>query len=196
MKKERPNLTMAQRIKFLELFIKMAGPSTFERVLELDQNDVAHYKKMLDVESPDEARVLLRKLKRSNHEAQEARIMEQTKRVREAQEVANRRLAELESRRTEKPVKIHDTNAIKQEDAERQRRWQASQDKVSVPSKEWRLILAGSQTQRDETLDRFRRDIVNRGIAFCRKKYDATEKQLRFEANRLKLDIDWDTVRR
>lgn len=197
MKKERPNLTLAQRIQFLQLFIKMSGQSTFERVLGLDAADVAHYKKMLDVESPEEARVLLRKLKRENQEAQEARIMEQTKRVREAQDVANKRLEELEAKRSaNKPPKQYDANAIKQEDANRQRKWEQSQEKVSKPKKEWTLVLEGSESQREETVNRFRRDIVNRGIAFCRKKYNATENQLRFEAKRLKLNIDWDIVRR
>ena len=189
-------LTLEKRIKFLELVAQMAGNSTFERVLGIDANEVAKYKKLLDVETQDEARQLAKKLRRANEEGREARIIEQSKRAREAADIANKRLAELESKRNqEKPIKKYDSVAIKKEDAERQRRLEKEQ-RVEEPDEVWNLLLEGSRHQRDEEIQRFKRNIENHGLGFCRKKYNATTNQIRFEADRLGLDIDWDRVRR
>lgn len=193
----RPTLTIAQRIKFLDLIMEMAGNAKFERVLGLEPNDITYYKKLLDIETPDEARSLSRKLTKENHEHQEARIMEQTKRAREAEEVANQRLEQIEAeRREEKPTKEYDVAAIKQEDADRQRRFESSQAVLPVPEKDWHLQLEGSQSQRLEKIEHFRRDIVNHGLSFCFKTYGATASQVKFEAERLGLKIRWDSVRR
>ena len=195
-RRERPNLTVPQRIEFLELVARMASQSEFERKLELSAADVQHYKKLLDVETQDEARVLARKMKQENAEKREATAIEQTKKVREAEAVAQQRLDELEARRNvERPVKQVDVTAVKNEDADRQRRFAEQQAKTEVPAKEWKLPLEGNAEQRQVGIDRFRRDIVYHGLGFVRKKYGASNGQIKFEAQRLGIKINWDVVR-
>jgi hypothetical protein len=50
--------------------------------------------------------------------------------------------------------------------------------------------------QREEQVDRFRRAITNHGYTFVRNTYGATPQQVRHEAGRLGLKINWDLVRR
>lgn len=196
-RRERPNLTIPQRIEFLELLARMASNSEFERRLGLSAGDIQHYKKSLDVETADEARTLARKMKQENTEKREASIIEQTKQVREAEAVAQQRLEEIESKRNaERPVSKVDATAIKREDADRQRRFAAQQAETEVPAKEWRLPVEGNKAQRQELVDRFRRELVYHGFSFVRKKYGASNAQIKFEAQRLGLKINWDIVRR
>lgn len=196
-RRDKPTLTFAQRIEFLELVARMASSTEFERKLGLTSSDVENYKKLLNVESQDEARVLARKMKKENEEKREASIIEQTKCVREAEVVAQQRLEELEAKRNAtRPLKIVDANAIKMEDKERQRRFEAQQSKVEVPEKVWELPLEGTASQRAEQIDRFRRELIYHGFNFVRKKYNATNAQIKHEAIRLGLKINWDIVRR
>lgn len=195
--RERPKLTVAQRIEFLDLVAAMASQNEFERRLNLTPGDVQHYKKQLDVETQDEARRLHRKMKRENEELREATIIAENKRVRDAETVAQQRLDEIEARRnTPRPVKTPDVTAIKNEDAERQRRFANQQAEIDVPTKEWQLPVEGTASQRQEQIDRFRRELVYHGFSFVRKKYNATNAQIKFEAQRLGLKINWEVVRR
>lgn len=195
--RERPELNIAQRLQFLELIVRMASVSEFERRLGLTTADVQHYRKVLNVESADEARALVRRMKKDNAEKREASIIQETQRVREAEAVAQQRLDEIEAKRTaERPLKPVDPVAIKREDAERQRRLVAQQQQVPTPKKEWRLPLEGTATYRQEQKERFGRDIKNHGMRFVRNKYGVTNAQIRHEANRLGLEIDWDSIRR
>lgn len=190
-------LTIEQRIQFLDLLAQMASYATFERVLNLEPNEVKAYQRELDIQSPDEARKMAKRLKKENNEAIEARIVSETKKVKEAEEIANKRLRELEvAKNKTKPVKEYDVNAIKEEDAIRQKIWESQQAEINTPDEVWELSLYGSKSQREEQVEQFKRDIVYRGINFCVKKYSADPTQIRFEAERLKLDINWDSVRR
>lgn len=196
-RREKPNLTFAQRIEFLELVARMASSTEFERKLGLTGQDIEHYKKVLNVESQDEARALSRKMKKENEEKREASIIEQTKCVREAEIVAQQRLEELEAKRNKtRPLKEVDVNAIKMEDKERQRRFEAQQNAIEVPEKVWELPLEGTAAQRAEQVDRFRRELIYHGFSFVRKKYNATNAQIKYEATRLGLKLNWDIVRR
>jgi hypothetical protein len=58
------------------------------------------------------------------------------------------------------------------------------------------LPLEGTATYRQEQKERFRRDIENHGMRFVRNKYSVTNAQIKHEANRLGLEIDWDSIRR
>jgi len=190
-------LTVRQRIEFLEMYARMAPKVEFERRLGLMPADIQEYCNLLDVQSENEARTLAKRMRAQNDEASEAIIVEQTKRVREAEAVAQQRLDELEAKRNaERPVREVDANKIRQEDADRQRRWAESQAKTTVPTKTWRLPVDGTEAQRAEQIDSFRREIIYRGYAFLQKKYGATKSQVRHEADRLGLSINWDVVRR
>lgn len=193
----RPTLNIAQRIQFLELVARMASDAEFERKLGLVAADIQHYRKVLDVESSDEARLLMRKMKSENVEKREATIIQETQRVREAEAVAQQRLEEIAAKKNvDRPLKVIDPVAVKREDAQRQKRFVSQQKKIVTPKKEWQLQLEGTAVYRQEQKDRFRRDIENHGMRFVRNKYGATNVQIKHEANRLGLDIDWDSVRR
>jgi autonomous glycyl radical cofactor GrcA len=202
-KTERKQLTLAERIKFVELVSQLATPGTFERHLGLAANDIEHYKKQFNIESQDEARCLLRKLRKADADKNEARAIEQISRVREAEIIANERLKELEARKqaSVEPKPKPDINVVRKEDAERQRRFEASEKdkKVDVAYRKalkdgglvWQLPIDSH-----DSVERFRREIMNRGFSFCFKKYGATANQIKTEAERLKLKINWDIVRR
>jgi hypothetical protein len=199
-KTPRKELTLAERIKFVELVSQLATPGTFERHLGLAPNDVQHYKRILDIESQDEARRLLRNLRKDDADKNEARVIEQVSRVREAEAIANERLKELAARKQAQaevePKPKPNITLVRKEDAERQRRFEASekakeQEATKKVGSVWRLPIDDN-----ESVNRFRREIVNHGLSFCFKKYGATANQIKAEAERLKLKINWDIVRR
>lgn len=198
--KVRPTLDRVQRIEFLELVAQMSSRSVFERKLSLDLSDVEFYKKELDIESPDEARRLAGKLKRHGDDERDARLLEQTQKVQEAQEVAQARLEALEAKKAAdkaaKPSNKVDINKIRQEDADRQRRFAAQQEKTHVPEKDWTLPMEDDAGSEADQIDKFRRDIVYRGLSFVGKKYNATPGQVKCEAKRLGISVNWDIVRR
>lgn len=203
LKTERKKLTIAERIKFVELVSQLATQGSFERHLGLSSNDVQFYKRELDIESQDEARRLLRKLRKEDADKNEARAIEQIAKVREAEAVAQERLRELEARKNI-PVEAKpkpDINEVRKEDAERQRRFEASEKDRERDAAYRKALKDGGHIWHlpiddNESIERFRREIVNHGFSFCFKKYGATAAQIKAEAERLGLKIKWDIVRR
>ena len=199
-RRERPKLDRIQRIDFLKLVASMAPAVTFERTLGLEPRDIEFYKKELDIESQDEARRLARRLQSEAHEVVEARIIAETKKAREAEVTANERLEAIEAKKAAdaaKPGRKVDVNKVKQEDAERQRRFAAQQSHLEEPTKKWRLPMeegAGSET---EQVDRFRRSLIYSGVRAVQRTYGRhlTLAQIKWEAARLGLKINWDIVR-
>lgn len=203
-KRDRPKLTTSQGIEFLKLVAQLASNSTFERRLGLSAADVEFYKKEFDVESQDDARRLYKDLEIALLEGREDMIISETSKARSAEETANLRLKEMELRRTiekrEKAVGTPDGNVVRAEDAQRQKRFEQEQeDQVTEAlgkSDPWFLPLEGSESDRRGITDRFRRDIEYCGMQFCVNKYQASPIQLKAEAARLKLRINWDRVKR
>lgn len=190
-------LTIQERIEFLDMYARMASDFEYERKLDMRPSDIERYAKMLDVASPHEARRMHKRLKKQHEEYREAKAIAAENEVREAESIAQQRLAELErKRKANKPVKEVDVNAIREQDAERQRRWQQQKADSVHLDETWELPLEGTESQRREAVDRFRREIVYRGINFVRMKYDATPSQIKHEAARLGLKINWDIVRK
>lgn len=200
MSRERPSLSQEQRIEFLELIAGLATPSIMERKLDLSPSDIEHYKRELDVTSPDEARRKARRMRTDFATEREARIMAENAKAKEAQRIAQARLEELEARRNqeaaERTYEKPDINEIRKEDAERQRRLEASQSSVQKPNKEWKLPIEDDGGTITEQIDRFRRNIVYRGMSFTCTHYNATPQQIRYEASRLGIKVNWDIVRR
>lgn len=196
----RPELDRVQRIEFLELVAQMSSRATFERKLGLSGADITFYKKELDVESPDEARRLARKLRMTNDDQREQNVIEQTAKAREAERIAQARLEALEAKRAadaaERPRNKPDINKIRQEDADRNRRFLESQAGVEKPEKDWHLPIEEGAGSEEEQVDRFRRAIVYHGLSFTAKRYGATAQQIKYEAARRGLRINWDIVRR
>ena len=197
----RPTLDRLQRIEFLELVAQMSSRSVFERKLSLSAADIEFYKKDMNIESPEEARRLAKQFQRQGDDEREARLLEQAQQIRQAEEVAQARLEALEAKRaaedlTKKRPKP-DGNKVRQEDAERQRRFEEQQENVELAAaKEWYLPLEANSGTRADQIDRFRREIIYRGLSFVNKKYNTTTNQIKIEAQRLGLSINWDIVRR
>lgn len=203
-KRERPQLSMSQRIEFLKLVAQLASNTTFERKFGLSAADIEFYKKQFNVESQDDARRLYKRLEIDQIEGNEERIIHETGKARDAEAVANLRLKELELRKTiEKREKVNNTpdgNTVRQEDAERQKRFDQEQEAQTTEAlskcEPWSLPLEGSDADRRGVIERFRRDIEYSGVQFCINKYQANLLQLKAEAARLKLHINWDRVKR
>lgn len=203
-KRERPSLTMPQRIEFLKMVAQLASPSSFERKLNLNQNDIEFYKKEFDVETQDDARRLYKRLEIDQVEGREEMIISENKKARSAEATANLRLKELELRRTiekrEKADKTPDANQLHVEDAERQQRFEQEQreqeEEALAKCEPWSLPLEGSESDKRGIIERFRKDIEYCGMQFCLNKYHVSSVQIKAEAARLKLRINWDRVKR
>lgn len=203
-KRDRPQLTTSQRIVFLKLVAQLASNSTFERKLGLDSSDVEFYKKQFEVENQDDARRLCKRLEIAQLEGSEEMIISEMNKARAAEAVANVRLKELELRRVmdkrEKTPAGLDANKVRAEDAERQKRFKKDQNKQEQDaldkSDPWHLPLEGSEFDRRGIVDRFRKDIENCGLVFCCNKYQASPIQIKAEAIRLGIRINWDSVKR
>ena len=200
-RRERPKLDRIQRIEFLKLVASMAPAVTFERTLGLEPRDIDFYKKELDIESQDEARRLARRLRGESQETIETRIIAETKKAREAEAVANKRLDAIEAKKAvdaAKPGRKVDVNKVKQEDAERQRRFAAQQSHLEEPTTKWRLPMEEGAGSKAEQIDRFRRDLIYHGVRAVQRNYGRhlTLTQLKWEAARLGLRINWEIVRK
>lgn len=200
MNQSRPVLTIPQRIEFLKLVAQMASPSAFERKLNLSKQDIEYYKKQLNVENSDEASRLYRKLERNPNYNSEETILNENKKAREAEAVANQRLQALEAKQHNSQIVQVDKDKIRAEDIARQKNLEAIEEAevMSALSQHdsWTLPLKGSEAQRNETIERFRRDIEHQGINFCTSKYGVSKLQIKTEAHRLNLKINWDRVKR
>lgn len=201
--KERPKLNTAQKMKFLKMVAQLASNSAFERELALTQGDIESYKKEFDIESQDDARRAYKILELALQQGLDENAMAQIKKQREAEAVANQRLKEIEHKKALEatlPKEKIDVNAIKIEDAARQKRFdfeQAELEKVILTEAEtWILPLEGNEFDKKNKVERFRKDIEYCGMNFCATKYAVSTKQIKAEAIRLGLKIRWDIVKR
>ena len=199
-------LNLKQQERFLQLVASVASPIYFERELGLTPREVDFYKEKFSVENPDDARRALRKLATESEEQLQARIRDNIQKQRAAEAVAQRRLEEFETkkrneaeaRKAAKRASV-DGNAVRQEDADRQRAFQQAQEarEASRASmSDWRLELDGRQSFDAEIIAAFQYDLEHHGVNFCIQKYNASVRELRAEAVRLGLNINWDLLRR
>src|SRR6185436_6189325 len=139
----------------------------------------------------------------AQREGREEEIISETSRARRAEEVANARLKELELKRaverSQKPDNTPTQNEVRIEDAERQRRFDEQQriieEEALSKGDGWVLPLEGSDAEKRGIVERFRKDIEYCGMTFCLNKYHVTPIQIKAEAARLKLKINWDRVK-
>lgn len=202
METERPILTRSQRIEFLKMLSKLSNNSAFERKFGLTASDITFYKKQFDVESQDDARRAYRKLEAEIEDVSEATKIEEIQKARDAEKTANTRLKEMELDKAKESAKLKktlDPNAIRADDAKRQKLFAAQQDeadKAVTPEEVWQLPLEGSNVEKTDKIERFRKDIQYQGLQFCVNKYGVSPKQIKAEANRLGLKIRWDSTKR
>lgn len=205
-KAARQELNNKQKQRFLQLIAELASPVYFERELGLSQSDIDFFKNELSVETQDDARRALRRLVSDTEETLQARIRDNTQKQREAETVAQQRLDEFESKKkktsADKRAKNRagiDSNAVRKEDAERQERFEKTQEEAvaaKAAMSDWQLELDGRQSFDQERISLFRHDIIQHGLNFCMQKYGASARELKAEATRLGLKIDWDLIRR
>jgi thiol:disulfide interchange protein len=196
-----PELTREQIKRFAQLVAELRSPVYFERDLGLNRAGVEFYKRKLNIDSQDEARGLLRKMNREDEEAENTLRAENTAKQREAERVAQQRLDELEAAKAaeqaeaiERKKREVDPNRVKQEDAERQKRFEKQQEEklaATTSVDTWRL----NATNQDQ-VQLFKWDLEERGWTFCIEKYGASSQELKAEAIRLGLKINWDVVKR
>lgn len=193
-------LTDDETIEFCTLLIE-GRSSDMEARLDLSRVDVEEVKARLDIMVPEDARPIRARLLRLREFASEGSVVtsqdakaEQAERQRrqDAADAASRAEARGRPRTTPDP-------------AEAQREWQEREERAraeTVPSdsSDWRLPGAEADDPdfRDSgVIDRFRHDIITRGMQFAMNKYECEASDIRAEATRLGLNItDWDMVRR
>lgn len=174
------------------------------RMLNLGRPEIAHWKERLGVQNQDEARTLLRSMEEEDLDADVRAVEENSRQQRDASATANARLQELEAKRDREATKRReaalqdlDPVAFKEEDARRQKRLAKQLEDADGPAAgedEWHLALDGKND--NDQIRLFNNDIIHRGMQFCTQKYGATAKEIRREAIRLKLGVNWDRIRR
>lgn len=184
---------------FLKLVSDMASSTEFETKLDMRRPDVEHYKRALDIEDPREARSVLASMDLEDTRARDDRIEENRCQARDAEAAANARLkeydvAELRKRNEYATTQKLDPVVIAEADAERQRLLKAASI-FDVPVTEWRLPEVDGPLRTD-LIRRFQHELIQQGWNFCRTKYGCTANDLKSEAVRLKLNINWDLVPR
>jgi len=196
--KARPDLSTGETIVFLELVSKVSSPAIFARKLDMGPADVEHYKRELDVQSHEEARVRLRSMRQANESRREAEMLANNRDARAAEALANQRLDELERERNQRtPAERPKQADIAADDADRQRRFDFEKEDAEIQADSyWRLRLPEGSAAEKETIEQFRKDVQYRGMSFARNKYGTDAKSIRAEASRLGLKIQWDTVKR
>lgn len=196
---ERKNLSNKECIEFLKLAARMASSVEFERRFGFNKADIDYYLNLLDIKSPQEARDKFKRLSTTLEQNNNIAIIEETKKIREAEAVAQQRLDEFNAKKNAiKPIKKINKDKIKKDEAKKQKRWLKQQEEAEniVPEQAWNLPVEGTASQRLEQIERFRREITYQGMGFVRKKYGVTNTQIKFEANKLNLGINWDIVRK
>lgn len=193
----RPKLTHEQQLEFLDLIAKLASPVVFKRRLNLSTIDIQFYKRELNVESQEEARLLRKRMERGATAKREAEVMKNIKDQRAAEAVAQKRLEELEQKRAERAAtsktERRDMLQIRLEDAARKQRFNKQQ--AAVPASAWRLPLERHRSEAEQ-IEQFRRDLQYRGVSFCRDRYGVKLSDLKSEASRLGIKINWDNLKR
>ena len=202
----RPELNTKQKERFLKLIAELASPILFERELGLSQGDIAFYKNEFSIETQDDARRALRRLVTDTDEVVQARVRDNIQQQRSAEAVAQQRLDQIEKKKVQDSATKRAKNraainpdATRQEDAERQKKFVESQEKAAATAaamSDWRLELDGRASFDAERISAFKHDIIQHGLNFCIQKYGATARELKAEATRLNIKIDWDLVRR
>jgi len=119
------------------------------------------------------------------------------KKAQDARMIAEQKLNEMNQRRQDESddrrKRIHDmlsANDIKNDDVKRQERFEElEKQKNKIPESKFRL----PENVRPE---QFEHELVTYGWAFCTQKYNVSRNDIRSEASRLGLKIDFDMVRR
>jgi hypothetical protein len=187
---------------FLRLVSEMASSVDYETKLGMTHSDVDYYKRQFDIEDYSEARTLLQRMDLEDARAQDDRVEDNRRQAREAEAAAQERLdayeaqqaVERSERAKTQTLSAAEKAALADKDAQRQRAFDASQT-VSIEDTDWRLPEVDGPL-RGDIIRRFQHELGQQGLSFCRTKYGCTVADLKSEAKRLGVRINWDTVPR
>ena len=170
----------------LKQFIKLCISGASERKIEIctgiPKDKVRFYKDMYSITDASSARDALSRLFPKQDRLQLPHEKE-VERLKDAQ----KRLDDLNS-----SCKIGKPKPFTKEDADRQREIKNRFENMSTPA-----YNSGDWTLPDDiTPERFRHMIASRGFRFTMNMLDVSAEQIVKEANRLRLKINWDMVKR
>lgn len=196
---ERPDLSRDNIEEFLQLVSQIQPPSLFKRKLGMNAADIEFYKRTLDIDNEDDARQKLRVMRHEDEVGNERDVIQNRLEQQAAERLANERLDTMERERIERAAHrdVPDIDAIREDEAQKRQRFEAEQQQAKEALKSnWRLPLEGPKTAQGDQIDLFRRDLVHRGMRFCLKKYNCSSRDIKAEAIRLGLKINWDILPR
>ena len=196
-------LSLAEKRVFVEICSKNSSTiSLFQRKLGLDQERVNFYKNKYNIKDAKDARSLLSKMNEEREKEIRRLLNEEAVKAKEARVIAERRLQEMDEAKRIKDenfkksildIRKKKVLEAKIEDAERRRKFEESERKKNEVQTNWRLPIE-SETGESE-IRTFTNDLRSRGLKFTMKKYGISKKDIKSEASRLKLNINWDLVR-
>jgi len=159
---------------FLKLIIECAPLGNFNVYLNMSPRDIDLHKKRLNIRTIDDAKKMLRSLT----PAPEPLVKKS-----EPKPV-------VESSKTKTALKVKKMTRAKNEKQMKKIKQNFEKTKKPIVS-EWRLPETDS-----DSINQFYRRIIGLGLSFCANMYNVQTKDIKAEANRLKLKIDWDLVKR
>jgi hypothetical protein len=187
-------LTEEETNLFLTIVAEHRGSGELEVKLGLSRADAEEIKARLGIDLPQDARSLLNRRAEENIERTEAEM--QKRRLAAKAEQRERQARQNAMDDQSRVLKVDDGNLqmssqqAKSEWREREKR--ASREQVKAEESAWRL----PRGEEFEIVDRFKTDILIRGMRFCVDKYGIEAKDIRAEAERLGLGIDWSLIHR
>lgn len=159
---------------FLKLIVECAPLGNFNIYLNMSPRDVDLHKKHLNIRSADDAKKMLKNL---------APVPEPLVKKSEQKPVVSVNKTKI-VQKTKKMTKAKNEKQMK--------KIRENFEKTKKPViSDWRLPETDS-----ESVSQFYRRIIGLGLSFCANMYNATTKDIKAEANRLNLKIDWDLVKR
>jgi hypothetical protein len=179
--------------KFIKMCSEDRGSGDFEIYLGLSRNEVSRIKGSLGISSPADAKDLLKDVVVLEEKEEELHRIERQAILTQEREAAQKRLDEANLRRQEEKLtrkkRVLSVTKVKNQDKKRQEKFDKQNAKKEVKQKAWKLPA-------EIDSDRFKRDLMTRGIRFICDQYQITRNDIMNEAARLKLKINFDLVPR
>lgn len=178
--------------RFIELCSQASGYGDFSIYLGLSQDEVIQIKKELEINSPDDAKALIRDVVEPEKKLLAIQMEEEREFAKQKQQEAQKRMDELASKRSSETKKrkgrVASALKIKNDDKRRQKRFE-KQEVKTVATTSWRI-------PNDTTPEKFSYELRNYGFRFICSKYNINRNDIMSEVSRLKLKINFDLVPR
>lgn len=190
-------LDRSQIEKFVKFVAEARASGDFEIHLGLNRRDIEGLKRKLGIDTADDARKFLADVFAMADEEREAFYASEQRKAQQTREAAEKRLSDYEKSQSDEReerrarlASVLNSTEIKEEDAQRQRRFADSkQGEYDVPESDWRLPA-------DSSPEQFQHIIETRGWSFATTMFGVEKASLIAESTRLGLSIDFDMVPR